>query len=169
MCLVLIAASGGAAFSQQAGSVIIEDKVITIQYSAPSVKGRKIFGGVIPYNQVWRIGENTAATFHTGADLVFEGLSVPKGDYSLYLLPKDGEKWLLVINKQTGQKALNYDPKMDVGRVPMTMSKPPAAVETCKLTLTKTAVLAAKVDLAWENTVATARFHLDRVLGDSEW
>lgn len=152
----------------QVASVTIESKNVTVKYTGPSMKGRKIFGGVAPYNQVWKIGEGAPAAFHTDADLVFKGVAVPKGDYTLYVLVGQNT-WQLIVNKAAGAKAATYDPKLDVGRVPMTLAKPPAPLETCKITLTKTAALAARMDVAWENTVASVPFHLDRVSEHSEW
>jgi hypothetical protein len=147
-------------------SAVIQGKAISVKYAAASMNGRRIFGAVVPYGQVWRIGDKAAASFHTDADLVFYGLTVPKGDYTLYVLPA-ADKWQLIINRQTGAAA--YNPKMDVGRVPMTMGKAAAPVETCKIGLTKTATLAAKLELSWENTVASVPFHLDLVTSDREW
>jgi hypothetical protein len=132
------------------------------------MKGRKIFGAAVPYNQAWGIGESAPAVLHTEADLAFFGMMVPKGDYSLYVLV-DANKWQLIVNKQTGAKAVTYNPKMDVGRVTMTMGKAAAPVEKCKLTLTKTAALAGKLELAWENTVAAVPFRLDVAAADREW
>ena len=152
----------------QVASVTIESKNVAVKYAGPSMKGRKIFGGVAPYNQVWKIGEGTPAAFNTDADLVFKGVAVPKGDYTLYVLVGQNT-WQLIVNKATGAKAAAYDPKLDVGRVSMTLAKSPAPVETCRITLTKTAALAARLEVAWENTVATAPFHLDRVSDHSEW
>lgn len=157
----------GSAYGQQA-SVTLDGKTITVKYTPSAMKGRKIFGATVPYNQVWKIGDATAPAFHTDADIVFKGATVPKGDYSLYVLVA-ADKWQLIINKQTGPKSANYDPKMDVGRVPMILAKAPAPVEMSKVALTKSAALAAKLEITWENTVATAQFHLDRVAGDSEW
>lgn len=167
LCAVLIAGLAGLAVAQDQASTTIQGKTIAIKYSAPSMKGRKIFGETVPYNKVWRIGDNSAATLHTDSDLVFSGISVPKGDYSLYVLV-DPNKWQLIINKQTGPGALTYNAKMDLGRVPMTMGKVPAPVETCKMTITKTAALAAKLELAWESTIASVPFHLDYA-ADREW
>ena len=132
--------------------MVIQGKTIEVKYTGPSMNGRKIFGAAVPYGQVWRIGDKAAPSFHTDADLAFYGLTVPKGDYALYVLPA-ADKWQLIISRQTGVAA--YNPKMDVGRVPMTMGKAPAPVETCRVTLTKTAALSAKLELSWENTVAS--------------
>lgn len=66
-------------------SVTIAGKTIHINYSAPSMRGRKIFGGLEPYNHVWRAGANDATALHTDANLDVGGLSVPKGDYTLFV------------------------------------------------------------------------------------
>ena len=152
--------------AQEQASVVLQGKTVAVKYAASSVSGRKIFGAAVPYGQVWRIGDKAAATLHTDADLAFYGLTVPKGDYTLYVLPA-AEKWQLIISRQKGAAA--YDPKLDVGRVQMTIGKTPAAVETCKVTLTKTAALSAKFELSWENTAASVPFRVDLMNPDREW
>ena len=82
-------------------------------------------------------------------------MSVPKGDYTLYVWVKDPNAWELIISKETGQWGLEYNARMDVGRVKMTMSKPPAKVETLKYTFTNLGGNKAKLELAWENHVAS--------------
>ncbi len=139
-----------AAYGQQQTSATIDGNAVTIKYSAPSAKNR------------------AAASFHTDADLAFKGVTVPKGDYTIYILA-DGAQWQLAVNKATGQKAATYDAKQDLGRVPMTMGKPAVPGDTCKITLTRTAALAARLEVAWNNAFASTAFHLDRGASDSEW
>jgi hypothetical protein len=153
---------GFALYAEQA-AVTLDGKAISVSYTGASLKA-----GKIPAGQVWKIGAATAPAFHTDADLVFKGAMVPKGDYSLYVLATP-DKWQLIISKATGAKASAYDPKMDVGRVNMVMAKAPAPVETVRVTLTKVAAMAAKLEIAGENTAATAQFRLDRAGADSEW
>ncbi|HEX8041590.1 MAG TPA: DUF2911 domain-containing protein [Chryseosolibacter sp.] len=80
----------------------IKDANITINYSSPAVKGRKIFGGLVPYGEVWRAGANEATIFETDQDLKIEGKTLPAGKYSLYAIPGEKE-WTIIFNKQTGQ------------------------------------------------------------------
>jgi len=141
-------------------SVAIGGKTLSIHYSAPSVRHRKIFGsgGLLsqdPTYPAWRAGANSATAFHTDADLDIGGLHVPKGDYTIYAWVADPENWLLIINKETGQWGLNYNAKMDLGRVKMTMSKPPAPIETYKMTLSSTGPKTGKLQLEWENHIAS--------------
>ena len=134
-------------------SVEVGGKKIAIKYSAPSMRGRKIFGDLVPFGQVWRAGANEATAFHTDAALSIGNLSVPPGDYTLYVLPT-ANSWELVVNKQTGQWGTVYNAGNDLGRVKMALSKAAAPVETYKMTLSKDGP-GAKLQLEWENTVAT--------------
>src|SRR5206468_12098708 len=141
IALLLIASFGNAQRPSPAmnTSVTINGKAIKIDYSAPSMRGRKIFGpeGVISKDgtyPVWRAGANAATALHTDADLTIGGLAVPKGDYTLYVAT-DANPWQLIISKQTGQEGSEYNKAQDLGRVPMTVTKPPAPIETYKMTL----------------------------------
>ncbi|HMD76130.1 MAG TPA: DUF2911 domain-containing protein [Terracidiphilus sp.] len=139
-------------------SAVIAGKTITITYSSPGVKGRAghIFtkDGLIshdPTYPVWRAGANSATKLHTDADLNLDGLTVPKGDYTLYIDLSDPANWVLVVNKQTGQWGTVYDKAKDLGRVKMTMEKPPALVENLKYMLKDLGGNKGKLSLVWEN------------------
>ena len=143
-------------------SVTISGKTLTIKYSAPTVRGREghLFGpgGKISQDAnypVWRAGANAATAFHTDAGLDVAGLRVPAGNYTLYILVEDPNAWQLIINKQTGQGGLTYDKTQDLGRVTMTMSKPPALVEKLQYTLSDEGGNKGKLQVAWENHVAS--------------
>ena len=159
----LLMASAGIASAQSppaTATATISGKTLSVRYSAPSVRGRKIFGpgGLLsmdPTYPVWRAGANSATAFHTDADLDVGGLHVPKGNYSLYLQVQDPEAWQLIINKQTGQWGLSYSAAQDLGRVKMTMAKPPALVEKLNYALTDQGSNKVELKLAWEQHVAT--------------
>jgi hypothetical protein len=141
-------------------SVTIGGKTLSIKYSAPSVRKREIFGpgGLIskdPNYPVWRAGANSATSFHTDADLTIGTLAVPKGDYTIYALVEDPNNWQLIINKETGQWGLTYDQPQDLGRTKMTMSKPPRPIEVYKMTLSQTGPKTAKLQMEWENHIAS--------------
>jgi len=138
-----------AAQGQQTTSVTIEGHAFTIKYAAPAAKDR------------------AAGSFHTDVDVVFTGFNVPKGDYTVYILA-NGAEWQLAVNKAAGPAAA-YNPKLDVGRVPMKMAKSATPAAACKITLTKAAVLAAKIEVAWNDAVASTQFYIDRHGSDSEW
>ncbi len=130
-------------------STTIAGRAVAIKYSSPQVRGRKIFGGLVPYGQVWRAGANSATSLHTDADLTIGTLSVPKGDYTLYVLPSEKE-WTLIVNKQTGQWGTEYSEGQDLGRAKMTLKAAPSLVEGFKITLTDKVLT-----MEWENAVAT--------------
>jgi hypothetical protein len=157
---ILLTSVAHAQSPTQTTSVTLGGKSLSIKYGAPSVRGRKIFGpgGLLsgdPTYPAWRAGANSATAFHTDADLTINGLAVPKGDYTLYAWVQDPDNWQLIVNKETGQWGLTYDAKKDLGRVKMTMSKPPALVETYKMTLSSTGANAGQLRLEWENHIAT--------------
>jgi hypothetical protein len=140
-------------------------KKIEIHYSSPRVNGRegKIFGkgGLISGDATypaWRAGANNATALHTDANLVIGKLAVPKGDYTVFVDISDPNNWQLIVNKQTGQWGLTYDKARDLGRVKMTMSKPPKMVEELKYTITGSGGNKGKLELAWEDHVASVAF-----------
>jgi Protein of unknown function (DUF2911) len=143
-------------------SVTIGGKAITIKYSAPSLRGRQMFGpdGRIskdPTYPAWRTGADDATALHTDADLMIGSLSVPKGDYTIYTLV-NVSPWQLIINKQTKQWGTEYDAKQDLGRVPMTVAKPSAPIEKCKITLSSAGGNKGKLQIEWENVIASVPF-----------
>jgi hypothetical protein len=99
----------------------------TVTYSRPMKRGRAVFGGMVPWGEVWRTGANEATHFHTDKDLVIGEAPVPAGSYTLWTIPSP-EEWTLIINKQTGQWGTIYDPAQDLVRVGM-HHEPLAATE----------------------------------------
>ncbi|MGH9474788.1 MAG: DUF2911 domain-containing protein [Terriglobales bacterium] len=130
-------------------------QTITIKYSAPSVRSRKIFGagGLLsrdPTYPVWRAGANAATALHTDANLQLGNLQVPAGNYTLFVLVSDPGHWQLIVNKQTGQWGLTYKPKLDLGRTPMDMSVPPLPIERLRYILAPH-----KLTLEWDGHIAS--------------
>ena len=169
ICAILLVALAGTASAQASppasATVTIGGRTLSVKYSAPSVRGRKIFGdgGLLsrdPTYPAWRGGANDATAFHTDANLDVAGLAVPKGNYTLYIWVKDPEAWQLIISKQTGQWGDTYNASQDLGRVRMTMSRPPAAVETMKYILTDKGGGKAELRLEWERHVAAVAITL---------
>ena len=128
---------------------------LRVEYSRPFVKGRKIFGGLVPYGQVWRTGANAATTFVAGVDVTLGTTPVPKGTYTLYTLP--GEKsWTLVVSKQTGQWGTQYDQAQDFARIDLKVEPLPQPVEQFLITLEASGPNAGRIVLEWENTRLSA-------------
>jgi hypothetical protein len=131
-------------------------KKIKIEYSRPSMRGRKIMGELVPYDKVWRTGANAATRLTTEADLMFGNVTVPKGTYTLYTLPS-ASGWKLIINKQTGQWGTQYDQSQDLARIDMQVKQLSAPVEQFTISLDK-ADGGGVLKLEWETTSATAKF-----------
>ncbi|MBS1809760.1 MAG: DUF2911 domain-containing protein [Acidobacteria bacterium] len=140
-----------------AAEVTVAGKKISIDYGRPSVKGRKIMGGLVPYDQVWRTGANKATHLTTEADLMIGKLLVPKGTYTLFTLPSESG-WKLIINKHTGQWGIPYKYESEeLGRVDMKVAKTSAAVEQFTISLTG-AQNGGTLSLEWEMTKASVDF-----------
>jgi len=91
---------------------------ISITYGRPYVKGRTIFGDLVPYDQVWRTGADEATTLEISADMIIGETEIPKGVYTLYTLPGE-TKWQLIVNKETGQWGTQYSSEEDLMRIDM--------------------------------------------------
>jgi hypothetical protein len=128
---------------------------ITIAYSSPAVKGRKIFGELIPYDKAWRAGANEATILETDKAIKIGGTQVPAGKYSLFAVPNATE-WTFILNSETGQWGIkrggeaNRDPAKDVATVKVKPSKSSVANERLVYTVGKKGFT-----LAWDDTEVT--------------
>lgn len=130
------------------------EAAINIDYSSPRAKGRKIFGGLVPYGQEWRLGANEATTFVTSAEVTVGGTKVPAGSYTLFAVP-NADKWTLVISKKTGEWGVPYPGKdSDFARVDMKASALPSAAENFSISFDKSAA-GCTLRVEWEKTRAT--------------
>ena len=92
----------------ETASGTVAGSTITINYSSPAVKGRTIWGGLVPYDKVWRLGANEATIFETSKDIMVGGKKLPAGKYSLYAIPGK-DKWTFIFNSKTGQWGIKMD------------------------------------------------------------
>jgi hypothetical protein len=96
---------------------VVDGVEIVLEYGRPKVKGREIWGGLVPYDKVWRTGANEATTISFSADVMIEGKTLPKGKYALFTIP-GVEKWIIILNKTAKQSgAFGYDESQDALRV----------------------------------------------------
>jgi hypothetical protein len=137
--------------------VKIAGKDVSVDYYAPSMHGRKIMGTLVPYGRVWCPGANVATGLTTNADLQIGSLKLPKGTYSIWAVPGEKE-WTLVINKQSGQHHLDYEPAEDFGRTKMTVKTLQMPVETFRIDLTSNGGNKGTLALVWETTEASIPF-----------
>ncbi len=137
-------------------SGVIAGKKITIDYGRPYVKGRKIYGGLVPFGQVWRTGADEATTLNTPGDLMMGRIHVPAGTYSLFTIPGEKE-WTLILNKTAKQwGAFKYDESQDLGRTTMKVEKLAQPVEQLTITIVPGSGNQGSLRIAWENTAAVA-------------
>lgn len=133
-----------------------DGKTISVNYSSPRAKGRTIYGGLVPYGQVWRTGANEATTFVTTANLAIGSLMVPAGSYTMFTVPNQ-DKWSLIINKKTGEWGIPYKYESDeLGRTDMTVSKTSGPVENFTISFHEMGN-GCHMYLDWENTRATVK------------
>jgi len=131
-----------------------DGKSVKIDYSSPRAKSRKIFGGLVPYGQVWRTGANESTTFVTDSAVNVGGQNVPAGSYTIFTVP-EADKWTLVISKKTGEWGTDYPgPSEDLARIPMTVSKTAAPVENFTLGFDQSGNNCT-LHMEWENTRAS--------------
>lgn len=139
----------------QAKFAFPDGKTITIDYSSPRMRGRKIFGGLVPYGKVWRLGANEATTFVTTADLVVGGREVPAGNYTLFAIPETG-RWTLIISKTTGEWGTNYSGAAnDLARIKINSSALSSPVQDFLIAFDKSGD-GCVLHFNWETTRASA-------------
>jgi hypothetical protein len=141
----------GPASPRDSVSGMVAGAEIKIAYGSPSVKGRKIWGGLVPYDKIWRTGANPVTEFTTSKDIMVEGKKLPAGKYSLFTIPGEKE-WKVIFNSQTGQWGIkrngdaNDDPSKDVAVVTVHPMKADAMYEHLTFKLTKKGFV-----LLWDN------------------
>ncbi len=144
----------GSLSPRDTASAEIGSATVSVDYGRPSMRGRRVFGGIVPYGQVWRIGANAATQLITDHDLVIGNQPVPAGSYSLWAIPqRDG--WTLIINRQHGQWGTEYDPDQDLVRVPLTVTRSDRPVERFTVTVAGGEAGEGSIAFAWERTRAT--------------
>lgn len=138
------------------------DLSIKVFYNRPSKKGREIFGGLVPYDQIWRTGANEATTFETNKDLVVEGQTLKAGKYSLWTIPRE-TTWTIIFNSEHGQWGVNskgeanHNPELDVLRVDVDAVQQDQVFEQFTITFEETAQDAEMI-LIWDKTLVSVPF-----------
>lgn len=151
-------ASPGSTLKQRAGLTDIE-----VSYSRPGLNGRKIFGGLVPFDAVWRTGANAATKITFSTPVKLGGTEVPAGSYALFSIPGSTE-WTVILNKATDQwGSYKYDEKNDLVRVkakPVALSTP---VETFTIGFSDVTQKSVTLCLEWEKTLVPVQIELDTV------
>jgi hypothetical protein len=153
-CLMMVALDSSAQEKPSSPAAKANGKIgkvdITISYHAPAVRGRKVFGELVPYGKVWRTGANNATTFEIDQDVTIEGQKLAKGKYALFTIPGESE-WTIIFNSKHDQWGnYSYKEEEDVLRVKVKAGKTKAFVENLTISVDKD-----KVNIEWENTAAS--------------
>jgi hypothetical protein len=146
--LVIPAPSPQATLTQRVG---LTD--ITVKYSRPSLKGRKMFGETLPYGQPWRAGANNSTVIEFKDDVTLQGTKVPAGEYAIYTIPTENE-WTVVFNKNTklGGNTKDYKNEEYVARFKVKPLKTPTKTETLTINFADLTPATANLEILWENT-----------------
>ncbi len=135
--------------------------LITLTYSRPNTKGRKIFGDVEPYDKVWRTGANSATVIKFTDDVMMEGNKVPAGEYGLFSIP-GRDQWTIILSKKPKQwGAYSYSQADDYLRFSVKPAKLQAAVETFTLQFENMYPTSGELHLLWQNTALTMHLTCD--------
>ncbi|MFB3812997.1 MAG: DUF2911 domain-containing protein [Terriglobales bacterium] len=134
-----------------------DGKQISVDYGRPYMRGRKIMGGLVPYNKIWRTGANEATRFETQADLILASTRVPAGKYSVYTIPGE-QSWTIILNKQTGQSGTVYNQEQDLARVTVTPTRLDSPVDQFTISFEQRGPNAGVMKLEWENTSVPVDF-----------
>jgi Protein of unknown function (DUF2911) len=150
------AASPACTLKQRVGLTDIE-----INYSRPGVKGRAIFGGIVPYGQVWRTGANQATKITFGTDVKLNGEDVPAGSYALFTIPGEDE-WTVILSKNADQfGAFQYDAKDDLVRFKVVPIKLAETIDTFTIEFNRIRDDSAELNLIWDKTVVPLQIQIE--------
>lgn len=139
---------------------MIGDAHIHIDYSSPGVRGRSIFGTLIPYNKLWRAGANQATSIETNADLLIDGQILASGKYGFFIIPSE-KKWTIIFNKRWDQHGTDkYTEAEDVLRLEVTPTRLIELQEHLKYQVAEVSEQAGILILTWEKTKLEVPFQL---------
>jgi len=139
--------------------LILKGSTISVEYGRPSLKGRSVdqLLGQLGENGVWRLGADKSTTFSTATDLAFDGVTIPKGEYSLWARRKSDKSWELVFNKQHGQWGTRHDASQDLAAVPLKEEKEAKSAEQVTITLENERG-GGEISIQWGSMELTANF-----------
>lgn len=151
-------------------SAKIDDNRVMLVYGSPNLKDpkkdgavRKVWGGLVPFGKIWRLGSDEATLLITQKDLELGGTALPAGAYSLYLQPEADGSAKLVVNKAVGQWGADpYPAATEFARIALKKTELPASVEQFTMSVKKAAAGGGVLSLAWENLEYSAPYALKK-------
>jgi hypothetical protein len=138
-------------------SAVIDGARVTITYGRPSMRGRKIFGALVPFDRVWCPGADEATTLDSPRPLKIGTLRVPAGPHTIWMLPTT-DRWTLVVSKEPSGFHTQYHPRADLGRVELAKRTIEPSVEQLTFTIAPDAGGGGALTMSWEHTAVSASF-----------
>jgi hypothetical protein len=142
-------------------SVVLGGKKVAVKYSKPYMRGRTVWGVVVPWDSIWRTGANLATSFTTDVDLLLGTASIPKGSYTLYSIPS-AKVMTLIISKKPGGSPPQYDPGLDLARVALTGDTSAVPIDPFRLWFEPSGGNSATLRIGWADRVYSATISLKR-------
>jgi hypothetical protein len=155
-----IAASGAGqqrASPHESVTATIDNATVTMTYGRPYMRGRQIFGALVPYGRVWCPGADEATVLDSTRDLQIGGLRVPAGPHTIWMLPT-ADAWLLVVSKEASGFHTRYHAAEDLGRVELRKRALPSPVDQLTFEVRENAAGGGIVAMMWETTEVSASF-----------
>ena len=149
-------------------SAVVDGGRVTITYGRPYTKDsrtgetRKIWGGLVPYGEVWRLGADEATTLITQKPLMFGETTVPAGTYTLYMLPQADGSAKLIVNKQVGQWGTQYDEKQDLARIDLKKEVLEKPADQLTMAVSKDPAGGGVIKIIWENAQFSEPFTVQK-------
>jgi hypothetical protein len=128
------------------------DLTVQVDYCQPSLKGRTIFGEVVPFDKVWRTGANEATVVTFNRDVTIAGQTLAAGKYSLWTIPTEGD-WSVIFNSATGQWGTSYNEETDVLKVPALASQTSESTELLTISFVDVDSAGVNMNLKWDKTL----------------
>lgn len=135
---------------------------IEISYSRPSARDRLIFGGLVPYGQVWRTGANARTTISFSTSVKLNGKEIPAGKYALFTIPGESD-WTIILSKDTKSSPFSYEASNDVARISVPSTTISEDLDTFTILISEIRDDAARIDLVWEHTAVPISLTTDLV------
>ena len=140
--------------------VTLQESKISVEYGRPELRGRDMLAKA-ETGLVWRMGADQATILATQTELIFGDVRIRKGKYSLFAKKVETEKWLLIVNSETGIWGTNHNSQKDVATVPLKTLSPQTPVEKFTITLKSTGQKSGQFSMVWGQQELVAAFTVD--------
>ncbi len=141
-------------------SATVDGARITIVYGRPSMRGRKIFGSLVPYNRVWCPGADEATTLESSRPMRIGNMNIPTGPHTIWMLPEE-RRWTFIVSEEPEGFHTRYSPSLDLGRAPLRVETMGAPVEQLTFEIAPKAGGGGTIAMLWEKTKVSVNFTLD--------